>query len=131
MPQLTRATLYSSSNPAILVGDESKVTTTSTTYISIKNLSLIQSTFIQFSKVVARVTFYTSAGTVYIRLGADSDTIISDEISTTSTSEIVGEATLNVSSLSAGIHTIDLEMHVNDSANTGANVVFELWGVPA
>ena len=117
--------------PALIVGDESTVTTTSTTYTSVKTLTLIQSSFITFAKVVARVTLKTSAGTVYARLGADSDAITSDEVSTTSTSEVVEEITLDVSSLSSGTHSIDLEMHVDDSANTGTNVVFELWGVPA
>ena len=73
----------------------------------------------------------TSAGTVYARLGADTDTITSAEVSTASTSEVVEEITLDVSTLGIGMHPIDLEMHVDDSANTGTNVVFELWGVPA
>ena len=117
--------------PALIVGDESTVTTTSTTYTSVKTLTLIQSSFITFAKVVARITLKTSAGTVYARLGADSDTITSTEVSTTSTSEVAEEITLDVSTLGAGTHSIDLEMHVDDSANTGTNVVFELWGVPA
>ncbi len=115
----------------LIVGDESTVTTTASAYTSVKTLTLIQSSFITFAKVVARVTLKTNAGTVYARLGADSDAITSDEVSTTSTSDVVGEITLDVSSLGAGTHSIDLEMHVDDSANTGTNVVFELWGVPA
>jgi hypothetical protein len=104
-----------------ILGDDTEVTETSTTYVEKKVFNFYKDTSIdtlnwQEIELIAELKSSASTVTVYVALFVDAETSPRIELSTTSTSYVILRDTASIADLATGLHTFSIRCKV---AGTG------------
>jgi len=117
---VTTAKVADSLRTAFILGDNTMVTGTSTTYTAVKVFNLYKDTTVDimnWSEIDATVELMSSASSVtaYVGFFVDSESSPRLELYTNSTSYSVLKGSFSISDLTTGLHTITISLKVSAS----------------
>jgi hypothetical protein len=120
---VTPAKLSGAVRSVFILGDDTEVTETSTTYVEKKRFNFYKDTGIDTLnwisiELVAELKSSASTYTAYVALFVDNETSPRIELFTNSTSYSVLRGTADISDLATGLHTFSIRCKVSASGGT-------------
>jgi hypothetical protein len=122
---VTTAKVAASLRSVFVLGDDTEVTETSTTYVEKKKFNFYKDTAIDTLnwtdiELIAELKSSASGVTAYVALFVDNETSPRIELNTTSTTYVVLRGTASISDLVTGLHTFSIRCKV-----TGAGTAYQ------
>ena len=122
---VTTAKVAASLRSVFVLGDDTEVTETSTTYVEKKKFNFYKDTAIDTLnwtdiELIAELKSSASGVTAYVALFVDNETSPRIELNTTSTTYVVLRGTASISDLATGLHTFSIRCKV-----TGAGTAYQ------
>jgi hypothetical protein len=122
---VTTAKVAASLRSVFVLGDDTEVTETSTTYVEKKKFNFYKDTTVDTLnwtdiELIAELKSSATGVTAYVALFVDAETSPRIELNTTSTTYVVLRGTASIADLATGLHTFSIRCKV-----TGAGTAYQ------